>query len=460
MLYLDRRQLLRNSAAGFGWLALADLLSREASAAPTGLPTPMFQPRVKRVIFLFMYGGPSHVDTFDYKPLLVRDHEKPLPYAKPRLQFHGTKNLFRSPWKFRQYGESGSWVSDLFPHVGRCVDDLTFIHSMYGSSPSHGGALLMIHTGTDTFVRPSLGAWISYGLGTENANLPAFVTIDPTLDHGGIQNFGAAFLPAIHQGTQISAGGDQQIADLKPPDDVAHLQRAKLAMLAEINRRQFPDVGYNNQLDARIKSFELAFRMQREAPKTLELSGESQQTHKQYGMDDPRTAVFGRQCLIARRMAERGVRFIQCTHRDGNKITWDDHSSLVKNHARLAYEVDRPIAALLTDLKQRGLLDETLVLWGGEFGRTPTSEGNSGRDHNPHGFTWWMAGGGLKPGIHFGSTDDYGYYATKDRVHIHDLHATILHLLGIDHEQLTYRHAGRDFRLTDVHGRVCSELLA
>jgi hypothetical protein len=459
----DRRRMLRHSAGGFGWLALADLLTRQQPAAaspPISNVGFKLTPRVQRVIFLFMYGGPSHVDSFDYKPQLDRDHGKPLPFAKPRVQFQGTKNLFRSPWKFRQHGESGSWVSDLFPHVRQQVDDLTFVHSLHGSNPAHGGALLKIHTGSDTFVRPSMGAWVSYGLGTENENLPAFVTIDPILNHGGIQNFGAAFLPATHQATRITATGTRQIADLKPLEHVAHLQATKLEMLAEVSRLQFADAAEGGQLDARIASFELAYRMQREAPQAMSLADEPQHVHHLYGLDDSRTEAFGRQCLLARRLAERGVRFIQCTHRDGEKITWDDHSNLVKNHQRLAGEVDQPIAALLVDLKRRGLLDDTLVIWGGEFGRTPTMEGSGGRDHNPHGFTWWLAGGGLKPGFHFGSTDDYGYYATHDRVHVHDMHATILHMLGLDHEKLTYRHAGRDFRLTDVHGRVVDELFA
>lgn len=404
-----------------------------------------------------MYGGPSSIDTFDYKPQLIRDHGKPLPFDKPRVQFRPTKNLFGSPWKFQQYGESGAWVSELFPHVARHVDQLTFVHSLHGSNAAHGGALLKIHTGSDTFVRPSMGAWISYGLGLENSNLPAFVTIDPTLNHGGVQNFGAAFLPAQHQGVRVH-GSVPTISNLEPSTSES-LQREKLALLAELNRQQLS--GSNDStLDARIRTFELAFRMQREAPVALDLQAESETTHRLYGTDDPRTAAFGRQCLLARRLAERGVRFIQCTHREGESITWDDHSNLIKHHPKLAAAVDKPIAGLLTDLRQRGLLDDTLVMWGGEFGRTPTAEGNDGRDHNPHGFTWWLAGGGLKPGFHFGATDEYGYYAVRDRVHIHDLHATLLHLLGLDHEQLTWRHSGRDFRLTDVHGRVVREILA
>ena len=431
--------------------ALADLLTHEASAAP------LQNPKVKRVIFLFMYGAPSCVDTFDYKPQLAKDHGKPLPFNKPRLQFRKTKNLFASPWKFQQYGESGTWVSELFPHVAQHADKLTFVHSLHGSNAAHGGALLKIHTGTDTFVRPSMGAWISYGLGSENKNLPSFVTIDPTLNHGGVQNYGAAFLPAQHQAVRVH-GDDLSINDLKASDDQG-LQRAKLDLVRQLNSQQFRNAG-SRELESRIRSFELAFQMQRDAPEALDLNAESADTQRLYGIDEQPTSAFGRQCLLARRLAERGVRFIQCTHREGDSITWDDHSNLVKHHSKLATNVDKPIAGLLADLEQRGLLDETLVMWGGEFGRTPTAEGANGRDHNPHGFTWWLAGGGLKPGFHFGATDQYGYYAVQDRVHIHDLHATLLHLLGLDHEQLTWRHSGRDFRLTDVHGRVVDEILA
>ncbi|MCA9122566.1 MAG: DUF1501 domain-containing protein [Planctomycetaceae bacterium] len=453
----SRRQLLSHAAAGFAMPALAQLMMNEEVSGSSATSSPL-PAKIKRVIFLFMYGGPSSIDTFDYKPQLARDHGKPLPFEKPRVQFRDTKNLFRSPWKFRQYGDSGTWVSELFPHVTRHVDRLTFVHSLYGSNAAHGGALLKIHTGSDTFVRPSMGAWISYGLGTENSNLPAFVTIDPTLNHGGVQNFGASFLPAQHQGVRVH-GKVATINDLVPSSPVA-VQAKKLALLRRLNRQQFADAGPELSLDARIKSFELAFRLQREAPEAIDLGSESQTTHALYGTDSERTAAFGRQCLLARRLAERGVRFIQCTHREGESITWDDHSNLVKHHPKLAEAVDKPIAGLLTDLQQRGLLEDTLVMWGGEFGRTPTAEGNDGRDHNPHGFTWWLAGGGLKPGVHFGATDEYGYYAVQDRVHIHDLHATLLYLMGLDHEQLTYRYSGRDFRLTDVHGRVVREILS
>jgi uncharacterized protein DUF1501 len=466
---LSRRQMLRQSAVGFGYLALSAFLAEEAAAEkppssdPLAPKPPHFPARAKRIIFLFMKGGPSHVDTFDYKPLLQRDHGKSLPFAKPRVQFAPTGNLLGSPWKFRQHGQSGIAVSDLFPHVARCVDEICFLHSLYGTNAAHGGALLKLHTGSDNFVRPSMGAWVTYGLGTENRNLPGFVTICPTLAHGGVNNWGSAFLPAACQGTPL---GNASI-----PADRAHvryihndrlpraLQRMQLDRLAEVNREHLARSGPDLALEGRINSFELAFRMQTEMPQVEDLSGESPATRKLYGLDDPVTANFGRQCLLARRFAERGVRFVQVTHSDAF-VQWDQHSDLKKGHEKNAREVDKPIAGLLRDLKSRGLLKDTLVLWGGEFGRTPTVQGGDGRDHNPEGFTMWLAGGGVKGGLQYGATDDYGYYAVEDKVHIHDLHATLLYLLGLDHERLTYRYGGRDFRLTDVHGRVVHDIMA
>lgn len=457
-----RRQMLWRSGAGFAGLALTDMLSRLAQASDSSSRSPRgahFAPRAKRVIFLFMHGGVSQVDSFDYKPLLHRDHGKPLPFDKPRVQFGSTGNILESPWKFRQHGECGAWVSELFPETAQLVDDLAIIKSLHGSNEAHGGALLKIHTGSDTFVRPSMGAWISYGLGTENTDLPSFVTLSPTLGHGGVQNFGAAFLPAAHQGTRIGKKGspasESTISNLRNPHVPRELQVRELALLKQLNERQLNLSGADAALEARIQSFELAFRMQSEAPQVLDLSGESQSTRRLYGIDDARTEDFGRQCLLARRLSEAGVRFVQCNH-----SYWDQHSELKEKHAENASQVDRPIAGLIRDLKSRGLLDETLVIWGTEFGRTPTVQGSNGRDHNPHGFTWWLAGGGVKGGLSYGATDDYGYYAVEDKVHIHDLHATVLHLLGLEHTALTYRYAGRDFRLTDVHGRVISEILA
>jgi hypothetical protein len=464
--------MLRQSAIGFGSLACSALLAEEATlAAPQSnlildplAPRQTHIPaRAKRVIFLFMKGGPSHVDTFDPKPLLQRDDGKPLPFEKPRVQFAPTNNLLASPWKFRRYGQSGLQVSELFPHVAQCVDDLCIINSLHGTNAAHGGALLKLHTGSDNFVRPSMGAWITYGLGTENKNLPGFITICPTLAHGGVKNWGSAFLPAPYQGTPLGvASASSELAKLRYVDNPRiprDLQRIQLDMLAEANRDHLDAAGPNLALEGRINTFELAFRMQTEMPETQNLTGETEATKRLYGLDDKVTADFGRQCLMARRFAERGVRFVQVTH-SNTEVQWDQHADLKKGHEQNAAEVDKPIAGLLKDLKSRGLLDDTLVLWGGEFGRTPTAQGTNGRDHNPEGFTMWMAGAGVKAGTQYGATDDYGYYAVENKVHIHDLHATILFLLGLDHERLTYRYAGRDFRLTDVHGNVAHGIFA
>lgn len=465
----SRRQMLQCVGAGFGSLALADLLVRKSICSASDPARALgengaghFPARAKRVILLFMHGGPSQVDTFDYKPELATRHDQPLPFAKPRVQFGQTGNLLASPWKFRQYGESGAWVSDLFPHVGRCADDITFLKSLHGSNEAHGGAMLKVHTGSDTFVRPSMGAWISYGLGTENENLPSFITIKPTMGHGGVQNFGSAFLPPIHQATRIGARKEKSksaIANLTNESVPNSLQTRQLNLLKDLDRirRRGNRTSADADLDARIESFELAFRMQTEAPDVLDISRETESTYRLYGIDQGPTDEFGRQCLLARRLSEAGVRFIQV-----NQSYWDQHRDLKEEHTKLAKQVDKPIAGLLTDLKQRGLLQDTLVIWGAEFGRTPTVQGadKNGRDHNPHGFTYWMAGGGVKGGFSYGETDDFGYYATHDKVHVHDLHATILHLLGIDHERLTYRYGGRDFRLTDVEGRVVDSIFA
>ncbi len=465
---VSRRELLRQSAAGFGSLALASMLANESSVRavddnPLAAKLPHLAARAKRIIFLLMSGGPSQVDTFDYKPLLTRDDGKPLPFAKPRVQFNTTSNLLKSPWKFRQYGESGLWVSELFPRLAERVDDLCMVHSVHGTNPAHGGAMMKLHTGSDNFVRPSIGSWVNYGLGTDNANLPAFVTICPTLAFGGVNNWSSSFLPAVYQGTPL---GNASV-----PSEKAHVkflnngqlsrdvQRLQLNRLNLMNREHLTQIGTEASLEARINSFELAFRMQTEIPKVEDLSNESTTTLKLYGMDDSVTANFGRMCLMARRFAEAGVRFIQVTHND-DKVQWDQHADLKNGHEKNAREVDLPIAGLLTDLKARGMLDDTLIWWGSEFGRTPTAETANGRDHNPEGFTMWLAGGGVKGGFRYGSTDDYGYFAVENKVHIHDFHATLLHLLGLDHERLTYRHAGRDFRLTDVEGNVVRELFA
>ncbi len=462
----SRRCLLQSTAVGFGHLAMAALLNQEQSVSagtPNLVPAQHFTPRAKRVIFLFMKGGPSGIDTFDYKPKLQEDDGKELPYEKPRVQFAPTGALLGSPWKFKQYGESGIPVSELFPHVAQRVDDLCILNSVHGTNAAHGGALLKLHTGSDTFVRPSMGAWINYGLGSENENLPGFLTICPTLAHGGVKNWGSAFLPAECQGVPLGVASkpslDANVKYIENSRWSTDLQRSQIDLLNRMNRQHLERSGPEAALEARIQSFELAFKMQREMPIAQDLSQESAATHSLYGMDDPITEDFGRQCLLARRFAERGVRFIQVTHSDTN-VQWDQHSNLKTGHEKNALEVDRPIAGLLTDLKQRGLLEDTLVLWGGEFGRTPVAQGKNGRDHNPEGFTMWMAGGGVKTGIRYGATDDYGYYAQENKMHVHDLHATLLALLGLEHERLTYRYAGRDFRLTDVEGHVHDRIFA
>ncbi len=462
---LSRRQLLRRSALGFGNLALMGLMppgvraiGSEIQRNPLAARAPLFRSKAKRIIFLFMHGGPSHVDTFDWKPRLLKDSGKPLPFEKPRIQFAKTSNLRRSPWEFRPYGQSGAMISDLFPLVGARADDLCFLKAVHGTNEAHGGALLKLNTGSDTVVRPSMGSWITYGLGSENRNLPGFITINPTLGHGGVGNWSSAFLPAVHQGTPIGGGVPVDRATihyLHDPNGDAKTQRAQLDLLGDMNRDHLTSVGTDAVLEAQIEAFELAFRMQSEAPEAMDLDRETPATRKLYGLDDPKTSSFARQCLLARRFSERGVRFVQASHG-----YWDQHSDLTREHGRLASEVDRPIAALLQDLKARGLWDETLVMWGGEFGRTPTLQGDDGRDHHPHAFTMWLAGGAVKPGFSYGVTDDYGFYCVDQKVHVHDLHATLLALLGLDHEALTYRHAGRDFRLTDVHGRVVQEIFA
>ncbi len=453
-----RRLMLQSASVGFGSLALSSLMQESLAAGDT-VATPFhFAPRATRVIFMFMKGGPSQVDTFDYKPKLQEHDGKPLPFAKPRVQFAPTGNLLGSPWRFRPYGESGVHISALFPHVGKCVDDICFLNSVHGTNAAHGGAALKLHTGSDSFVRPSMGAWVSYGLGTENHNLPSFVTICPTLAHGGVNNWGSAFLPAANQGIPLGVASQPATAAAVKYIANSHLSRAaqrlQLDLLKDLNERHLALSPHESALEARIQSYELAFRMQTQMPQLQDLSQESLETQQLYGLDGKVTENFARQCIMARRYSEAGVRFIQVTHSDSN-VQWDQHGDLRAGHAKNAAEVDKPIAGLLTDLKQRGLLNDTLVMWGGEFGRTPTAQGTTdGRDHNPEGFTMWMAGGGVRGGMRYGATDEYGYYAVEQPMHIHDVHATLLHLLGMDHKRLTYRHAGRDFRLTDVAGEV------
>ena len=459
----NRRELLQASANGFGMLALSSLMQQSQAkdaVSPLAPKMPHFASKAKRIIFLFMHGGPSQVDTFDYKPLLAKHDGKPFPGTKPRVQFASTGNLLKSPWEFRPGGKSGLQISDLFPEVRKRADDLCVIRSIHADNSAHGAALLQLHTGSDTFVRPSIGSWVGYGLGTENQNLPSYVTICPSYGHGGVQNWSSSFLPAAYQGTPIGSSGskskDAKILDVQNAQTPAALQRLQLDFLKQMNETHLQGHGADAALEGRIGSFELAFNMQRAAPKVMDISKESKATLDMYGIGTEQTDDFGRQCLLARRFTEEGVRFVQVSH----SYKWDQHGNLKKDHAKNALEVDKPIAGLLADLKQRDLLKDTLVWWGGEFGRTPTAQGGDGRDHNPHAFSMWMAGGGVKGGYVHGATDDFGYYAVEDKVHMHDLHATILHLMGLNHEKLTYRHAGRDFRLTDVKGNVVKEVIA
>ncbi|MFO0965602.1 MAG: DUF1501 domain-containing protein [Gemmataceae bacterium] len=465
---LSRRDLLRSTACGFGYLALAGLGADEAKAANPLLPkTPHHTPKAKRVIFIFMQGGPSHVDTFDYKPLLrERDGEMRSFDDARTLARTGSivqHRVMNGPWRFRRYGESGRWVSDLFPHIGGHVDDLCFVQGLHTEGIAHGPATLFLHTGNINLVRPSMGSWVLYGLGTENQNLPGFITILPSMGNGGPRNWSNAFLPAAYQGTPIGRAGvpaaEARIRNVANPRRSLAEQREQLDLLQALNREQMHGAS-DPELDAVIESYELAFRIQTQAPEVMDLARETPETLRLYGIGEAATDNFGRQCLLARKLAESGVRYIQISYGDNtDNPAWDQHSNLPK-HADHARATDKPVAGLLADLKRRGLLDDTLVWFGGEFGRTPYAERNgTGRDHNPGGFTMFLAGGGIKPGIAYGGTDEFGHHAVEGRVHMHDLHATILHLLGLDHERLTYRYAGRNFRLTDVAGNVVSGIL-
>ncbi len=462
----SRRTALKSLGCGFGYLAAKALAQREAHAAianPLLPKQPHVPPRAKRVIFIFMQGGPSHVDTFDYKSRLAKDDGELLEFDDARTLAKTKKitshRVFKSPWRFRRYGQCGQHVSELFPHIAEHVDDLCFIKGMHTEGVAHGPSTLFLHTGSINLVRPSMGSWMLYGLGSENQNLPGFVSIQPSSGNGGPRNFGNAFLPAIYQGTPVGRAGtpattariENLYNDLLSPAN----QREHFELLRALNAEQLSRRPGDQELEAVINSYELAWRMQQHAPKTLDLSTEPAHIQQMYGIDEKGTDDFGRQCLMARRLAESGVRYIQVTYGDNsNNPRWDQHSNLPM-HATHAFNTDKPVAGLLADLKQRGLLEDTLVWWGGEFGRTPYAQANgTGRDHNPDGFSVFLAGGGVKPGFSYGATDEFGHHAIKDKVHMHDLHATIMHLLGLDHERLTFRHAGRDFRLTDVHGQV------
>ena len=460
---IDRRALLRASACGFGSLALSAICQQEANAdTPLAQRAPSYAARAKRVIFVFMQGGPSQVDTFDPKPILDKKDGQKVEFHVARTRKRTAEPVMKSLWSFDRYGECGQPVSKLFPEIAKHVDDLCFIHSMHTEGVAHGPATLFMHTGATNLVRPSIGSWVTYGLGTENQNLPAFVTIAPPPTKGGPRNYSSAFLPSAFQGTAIGRPGvPTKSASIRHISNtqMSHAnQRRHLDVLQELNRLQV-EKRYS-RFENVIDNFELAFRMQSEVPSVMDYSDETQKTLESYGIGAKSTDDFGRQCLLARRFAEAGVRYIQINYADnGATPRWDQHSNMPK-HADHALATDKPVAGLLQDLKKRGLLEDTLVWWGGEFGRTPFAQNKNGRDHNPRGFTVFLAGGGVKKGFQYGSTDEFGYEAVSNRVHMHDLHATILHLLGIDHKQLTYRFAGRDFRLTDVHGRVVHEIVA
>ena len=473
---MTRREWLTRAANGFGGVALAALLAEEARATrdlhrptePLAVRPPQFEPKAKQVIFLFMDGGPAQMDTFDPKPRLAKEHWNPIPMETPTTVFNITNKVFASPFEFKQYGQSGAWVSDLFPHVATCMDDICVVRSMVANHSEHTAANYFIHTGSGFQGRPSMGSWVTYGLGSECNDLPGFVVLDSGLiPPGGMDCFGSGFLPASYQGT-LFRRGEHPIADLEPREESPELQRAKLDLLSELNQGVLQRFGAVSELEATIANYELAAKMQTATPELLDLSSETAATKTLYGLDDEATQEFGRQCLLARRMIERGVRFVELlTPRLQGKDRWDQHSRLKEGHTDNARATDKPIAGLLKDLKSRGLLDETLVIWGGEFGRTPTAQTNLkeytdtvGRDHNPFGFTMWLAGGGVKPGIQYGATDEFGYFAVENKVHLHDLHATMLHLLGVDHKKLTYHFSGRDMRLTDVHGEIVHDILA
>lgn len=469
-----RRDFLKHTSNGFGYLALAAIAQQDALRAagtagtgPLSPKNPHFAARAKRVIFLCMQGGPSHVDTFDYKPKLQKAGGKGAPVEAGR---YGRADLLPSQWEFKQHGRSGLYISDLFPNVARHADELCILNSMATDVPAHPQAFTQLHTGTTQFVRPSLGSWTVYGLGTTNENLPGYVTISPPPQSA--RAFGSAFLPAVYQatkvgGTQLPAafaqfagrmgrGGNQAaVANIKNDRLSTDLQRTQLDLIQALNKDQLKREGASDEIEGVIESYELAFRMQGEVPKVLDLSKETAATKSMYGIDEGATDNFGKQCLMARKLVESGVRFVEVSF--GN---WDQHRNLKADMEKNCGAIDKPIAGLLTDLQQRGLLKDTLVIWGGEFGRTPHSQGEDGRDHNNKGFSMWMAGGGVKGGMNYGATDDYGYEAVVNKMHIHDWHATVLHLMGLDHERLTFKYAGRDFRLTDVYGTVAKEILA
>jgi hypothetical protein len=459
---ITRRSVLKTASCGFGYLAFAGMCadaraSEDKYRSPLAAKVPHFAPPAKRVIFLFMQGGPSHVDTFDYKPALQKSGGK------------GTKGgkLLPSPWEFKRHGKSGLHISALFPELAKHADDLCLINGMHTNNPAHPQATIMMHTGSIAFVRPSLGAWTVYGLGSENEDLPGFITINPPARLGGAQNYGSSFLPACYQGTRLGGGGGRggsksggsgSLPNLSNSDLDAKAQRRQLDLIQAMNRDLRERSGVNHEIDGIIESYELAFRMQKAVPDVMDLKRENARTLASYGIGKgQKSDGFGRQCLMARRFAEAGVRFIEISYGG-----WDQHNNLQTRLTNNCGATDKPIAGLIADLKSRNMLDDTLIVWTGEFGRTPTAQGGgkNGRRHNNRGFTSWLAGGGIKGGLRHGKTDEFGAASVEDKVHVHDLHATVLHQLGLDHEKLTYRYAGRDFRLTDVYGRVVKEIIA
>ncbi len=464
-----RRQFLQDAGLGFGSLALASLLNDEVRANPLDLKKPDIQTKAKSVIWLFMTGGPSQVDTWDYKPELQKRDGEALAGADPQTGFFSTSGkCLKSPFEWKQHGESGTWAPDIFPHLSQHVDEMTFIHSMYLRQNNHAPAAIELMCGTNRPGLPAMGAWMTYGLGAENQDLPAYVVLHDTRPRGDDQIWSAGFLPKTYQALALDARRKEAIDNLAR--DAKHndaQQKAQLELIRALNQDHAAKRATQADLAARVNSFELAYRMQMAAPEALDITKESAATHQMYGLDKPECETFARQCLIARRLVERGVRFVQIFAGKGvggdgsvNDVPWDCHSDLLTNHKSNGLHTDQPAAALLADLKARGLLEDTLLIWGGEFGRTSDSQGAKGRDHNPNGFTIWMAGGGVKRGFHYGATDDFGYKAVENRVHVNDLHATLLHLMGLEHEKLTYRFNGRDFRLTDVAGEVIHDLIA
>jgi hypothetical protein len=456
--------MLMRSANGFGAIALAALLAEEGRAAEPKKPGLHHPAKAKSVIFLYMDGGPSQIDTFDYKPLLEKHNGKD-PHSVFKVeptQFNSIGKVMVSPWKFKQHGACGQWVSELFPHVAKCVDDLAFVRSLTSKFPEHTSANYFLHTGSGVQGRPSMGAWVGYGLGSESKDLPGFIVLNGGLiPPGGLDNFNSGFLPAAYQGSVFRAG-NPPVANVVPLEPASALQTGKLDLLRKLDAGARERFDRADEVESAIKNYETAFRMQAAVPELMDLKGESDATKKLYGLDAayPQTQTFGRQCLIARRLVERGVRFIELTCPNSGGDRWDQHSDLKSGHENNARAVDQPIAGLLTDLTARGMLKDTLVVWAGEFGRTPFAQGANGRDHNQYGFTVWLAGGGAKGGVAFGETDEWGYKAVKDKVEMHDLHATMLHLLGVDHKKQTFRFGGRDMRLTDVHGEPITGILS